>query len=776
MKSSSTSSSSKYAVDERMPLLSSSSASPSASKTTKPTTTTTTTKPPASSSFTTPFSLLNTTDYNDNFPIASSSLSAFPKFLPQTSSNLSSNNNNNNNNKSAATAAAELAQAMGEAVETAFDAGDSDQQSPPENHQTTVPQTFVHLIKGYIGPGMLSLPWAVSQLGLSVGCLGIVVMAFWSSYNCWTVVRLKRFIVRQQAGREITTSSGNALVIANNSNNNTTTGNTNAAGGGDTGDLISETASSVATTNITYPDVGEWAYGKTFQSYVSGCICTQQLAICTVFFSFVGENVLAVLDQMDQQYGIRLSWHFLATHMGVMTMALPFFMSLSFIPSIKGLSTVMMIATVLLIVSLALLGLVVDQEWYERPTRATDPDDTAYFQAPKAPLSLCAILYSFEGICLVLPIESAMKEPKYFKPVFITSMAAVALILAVFSSICVLAFGKVTNGSITAFLILKYQDNESLQGLLLLTNLAVSLSVLFTYPLQMYPAVELMGPSWSQVGRKLWKRCCCCCGDAFGGGGGDVEEDENEEGEKDLTGFDPLPPLPEHGAVVVSQWDWDDLEEHRYEDEEENKDDNKDGENKDKNGNGPLGTSFTLDTIKKDGTKDAANDDAVSLRSFLSSAISFPNQMMPKMILPGDSPQLRAALVLLTFVVAVVVPNVQALISLAGALAGSSSALLIPPVLKLAYLRHLEEGTTNPSSTSRPEGAFVPSSPVIPPRFVSNQASAATKRSFFTFSKWWMEKLECYILFAAGVVFLIIGTNASLADIAAIYMGKDRRL
>ena len=48
-----------------------------------------------------------------------------------------------------------------------------------DEHKTTVLQTFVHLLKGYIGVGMLSLPWAVSQLGVPMGFVSVFVMAFW---------------------------------------------------------------------------------------------------------------------------------------------------------------------------------------------------------------------------------------------------------------------------------------------------------------------------------------------------------------------------------------------------------------------------------------------------------------------------------------------------------------------------------------------------------------------------------------------------------------------
>jgi len=67
----------------------------------------------------------------------------------------------------------------------------------------------------------------------------------------WTVVKVKRYIERWQEHQlEAQT---------------------------DRADTRSEFS---ASTQLTYPDVGEWAYGVRFQNYVSACICVQQLAIC----------------------------------------------------------------------------------------------------------------------------------------------------------------------------------------------------------------------------------------------------------------------------------------------------------------------------------------------------------------------------------------------------------------------------------------------------------------------------------------------------------------
>ena len=262
---------------------------------------------------------------------------------------------------------------------------DADQSSSifslNEEHKTSVMETFIHLLKGYMGAGCLSLPWAMSQLGVFWGIVAIFAMSFWSSYNCWIVVKLKRYIERTSVNSDDRSS-------------------------------VSGTSTQ---SNMTYPEVGGWAYGTNFQSATSTAICTQQIAICTVFCSFVGENLLALLHSLNF-YGIG--------HSGAISLVFPFLLGLSFIPSLKSLAPVMAAGTILLIGSFIAIGVIIKEEWDYRP------DETPEIHPPLVPLSLCAILYSYEGICLILPVESAMKEPKHFKKVFISAMGCVALILS----------------------------------------------------------------------------------------------------------------------------------------------------------------------------------------------------------------------------------------------------------------------------------------------------------------------------------------------------------
>jgi proton-coupled amino acid transporter len=548
--------------------------------------------------------------------------------------------------------------------------------------KTSASQTFIHLLKGYLGPGCLSLPWALSQVGFVGGTFAVVVMSVWSSYNCMTIVKIKRYIER--------------VNIHNNTVNET--------------ESTSQTYS-LASSALTYPNVGEWAYGDNFAKFVSGCICSQQLAICTVFFSFIGENIYAVCELVP-----KLIPSVFYSHIGVMTVALPFVMGLSFIPSLNALTPIMAAGTFLLFAGFGVLSYIIAIEWEDRPTEPVE------IQWKSAPLALCAILYSYEGICLILPIESSMAEPRKFKKVFWYAMASIALILATVSNVCVYAFGEVTNGSITAFLLEKYEDDNTVILFVMIANTAVSLSVLFTYPIQIFPVIEILGPEFPRFWSKL-----------MGGPDIGLADDENEH---DLTGFEPMPPLPEHD-VADHDTDFDNFI------DLSNRDD-------------------FVNENKQAGVVEQQPQDWLGLRSSYMSNIT---EVFPQWSGQSCNLILRMLLVVLTFLVAVVVPNVQALISLAGAIAGSSSALLIPPMLELALIEHLEATSNEMSAAS--------SSPRPLRSLSAQQPGFMWKLGGHNLSgKHWKKKLRCYILFWLGFIFFLIGTYASFSNIVMIWIGK----
>jgi proton-coupled amino acid transporter len=335
--------------------------------------------------------------------------------------------------------------------------------------------------------------------------------------------------------------------------------------------------------------------------------------------------------------------------------------------------------TVLLLIGLTLLGIIVAMEW-NNPNPSGLPAPVTDVQWSSVPLAFCAILYSYEGINLILPIESSMARPGKFGSVFGSAMVVTAVVFCLVGGLCVAAFGPISSGSVTAFLLDVYaEDNAQIEALLLAANAAVSLSVLVTFPLQLFPCLELMGPwltnkfdALSLLWASLWTS----------------RSSSSSSTVANSHNYDPAAQA--------------------------------DGLHSDTNNQDGIDNEHDTDTNDNDND----NDDPLSL---------------------AKSWRTRTILVLLTYTVAIAIPNVQSLISLAGALAGSSTALIIPPALELAWIERTTTTTTSTSdSTDAASGGY-----------------CSTHYSY--------RKLRAYALLAGGFVFMCIGTGASLLDIIEAY-------
>ena len=192
-----------------------------------------------------------------------------------------------------------------------------------ERNRTTSRQTFLHLLKGYIGPGCLSLPWAFSQLGIRLGLLVTISISILTSYNALSIMAIKRAYLNNR--------------------------------------------------NTTYGDLGELAYGPKFRKIVTFCVCTQQLAICTVFFSFIGGNLATVAirvlqsDSNDDDNHDGHSWLFLGNRQVVMAAVFPIIMFLSCLPNLRVLAPVTAMGTILLFAGFGLIGVMISLNWESKP-------------------------------------------------------------------------------------------------------------------------------------------------------------------------------------------------------------------------------------------------------------------------------------------------------------------------------------------------------------------------------------------------------------------------
>ena len=518
------------------------------------------------------------------------------------------------------------------------------------SQKTTSWQAFIHLLKGYVGPGCLSLPWAVSQLGLPLGVTVVFSVSCWTSVNIWHVVQLKREYEKTLPPSTTTTTT--------------------------------------TQQQITYPDVGAWLYGNKFGLVLKAMICVQQISVCTVFLSFIGENLGAAIRNTLGPI----------SHIAVISLALPAALALVCLPNLKVLAPVMTLATLTLFGGFAVLGVLIWEQWPDRPQNPP----IQIQDWGQLPLAICAVLYAFEGICLILPIETSMANKEKFGHVFSAAMTASAVIFALVASLCVMAFGSVSSGSITAFLVEKAEGDDL--TLLYAANTLVSVAVLLTYPLQLFPSYELVGPTIAKYFTSPSTNTTSQSSIEVDNHGhayiaANEEEPQQQQQQQDSQDEDTLPQSSLNEAPFLDE----------PEDEEE--------------------------TIQETTTRS---------NEHMQQEFNYWHYFGTSY---GDTPAVRAGLVMVTYLFAIIIPNVQLLVSLAGAVSGSATGLLVPPLLQLANWKRLERQETLAEETTT-DGNFGP---------------------------WYYQqrRMNCYVLLFMGTLVLIIGTGASLRDIIRVYMGWD---
>ncbi|XP_047363406.1 proton-coupled amino acid transporter 2-like isoform X6 [Vespa velutina] len=117
------------------------------------------------------------------------------------------------------------------------------------------------------------------------------------------------------------------------------------------------------------------------------------------------------------------------------------------------------------------------------------------------PLFFGTVIYSFEGITLVLPLKNEMKKPSNFnKPfgVLNVGMVIVGAMFVVMGFLSYLKYGDDVRGSVTLNLELTEVVDEkkiySQASLPQCIKLAISLSILLTYALQFYVPIAIIWP------------------------------------------------------------------------------------------------------------------------------------------------------------------------------------------------------------------------------------------------------------------------------------------
>mmetsp|Transcript_6623 Transcript_6623/g.9842 ORF Transcript_6623/g.9842 Transcript_6623/m.9842 type:complete len:553 (-) Transcript_6623:1540-3198(-) len=295
---------------------------------------------------------------------------------------------------------------------------------------------MIYFIKAFVGPGCLSLPLAFQNCGLGLGIGLLLSMGVMVTYNLRTMVLCKQHL--NYKGVQ------------------------------------------------TYADLTQEALGTGARRIVEMFINGVQLGICAVYFDFFAEGARVFLPKRLQT---RDALYLL------MVAIFPIYVALALLKSIKTIAPYAALANALIYGSIGVVIFVAFTEIhrvYQNPGDAQVQAQLSWFDIKKVPTFYSTVVYSFEGVCSLLPVENALANPRVDMPtVTYVGMFIVTLTYTGVGAIAYAAWPTVRSGSITAE-VSSRATGTFWRTVSLTSNVATIIAVILTFPVQLFPSIELL--------------------------------------------------------------------------------------------------------------------------------------------------------------------------------------------------------------------------------------------------------------------------------------------
>uniref|UniRef100_A0A914WMU9 Amino acid transporter transmembrane domain-containing protein n=1 Tax=Plectus sambesii TaxID=2011161 RepID=A0A914WMU9_9BILA len=304
----------------------------------------------------------------------------------------------------------------------------------PHNEHSLSPETaLIHMMKAMLGTGMLSLPLAFKHSGLWLGLVLLLIICA----ICLYCMRLLVYAANYVCSRNERETVDYANVMR-------------------------------AAVESGPPWLNTHGYAA--KQLVNATMFIAQLGFCCVYFVFMADNLKQFFDENSQ---IRIS------QAGWIAMLLIPILGLCSIRHLSELAPLSFITNFMYVIAVSIVA------WY----LFTDPLPSSSLPAVgnwrSIPLFLGTVMFSFEGVAVVMPIENRMDQPQYFiarNGVLNTACLLVAAIYAVVGFYGYLKFGDAVADTVT----LNLPSTAFYQTVKLMFVVCVMVS----YPLQFYVPLE----------------------------------------------------------------------------------------------------------------------------------------------------------------------------------------------------------------------------------------------------------------------------------------------
>ncbi|KAJ9632101.1 hypothetical protein H2203_000502 [Taxawa tesnikishii (nom. ined.)] len=223
-----------------------------------------------------------------------------------------------------------------------------------------------------------------------------------------------------------------------------------------------------------YGEIGQAIGGRRMRALILGSITISQIGFVCAGIVFVAENLLAFLDAVTRGSSP------LSTS-ALIALQLVLLIPLSYIRNISKLGPAALLADVFILIGVGYIF------YFDIATLAKQGihSTVRLFNPQHYTLTIGAAIFTFEGIGLILPIQSSMKNPQKFEPLLALIMFIITTIFTAVGALCYATFGSATQIEI----INNYpQDSKLVNSVQFLYSLAVLVGT----PVQLFPAIRIL--------------------------------------------------------------------------------------------------------------------------------------------------------------------------------------------------------------------------------------------------------------------------------------------
>jgi proton-coupled amino acid transporter len=224
-----------------------------------------------------------------------------------------------------------------------------------------------------------------------------------------------------------------------------------------------------------YGEIGEAIGGRGMRTIILVSITISQIGFVCAGMIFVAENLGSFLAAVTQGTGSPLSVT------ALLALQLLVLIPLALIRNIAKLGSSALLADVCILIGLTYIW------YYDISTLSlSGMDETVkLFNGRDFPLTIGSAIFTFEGIGLLLPIQSSMAKPQQFGKLLYTVMFLITVLFVSVGALSYATFGIYTKTEIIS----NYPQSSKLVNAV---QFLYSLAVLVGTPVQLFPAVRIL--------------------------------------------------------------------------------------------------------------------------------------------------------------------------------------------------------------------------------------------------------------------------------------------